>query len=499
MRRIKFFDTTLRDGEQSPGCSMNLHEKLEVAKQLEKLQVDVIEAGFAIASPDDFAAVKAIAETIKTCTVASLARSTKEDIDRAAEAVKGAVHPRIHIFLATSDIHLIHKLNMDREQVLKTVRDMVGYAKGLCDEIEFSAEDASRSDWEFLAEVFSVAIEAGATVLNVPDTVGYITPDEMRDLILYLKKHVRNVEEAEFSVHCHNDLGMAVANSMAALMAGAAQVEVAVNGIGERAGNASLEEIAMAISTRKDYYQMECGIVTEQIYRTSRLISSITGINVSPTKPVVGANAFAHEAGIHQHGVLNERLTYEIMTPKSIGIPDNKMVLGKHSGRHAFEDRLNSLGYSLNREMLDQAFQNFKVLADRKKHITDRDLEALLSNSRKVMIPKNYQVESFVVSTSWNNSPTAIIKLKNSDGDILEEIASGDGPIDAAFTAIEKIVKHGLPLEDYYIQAVTEGEDALGEVIVKIRRDDEIITGRGLSTDTIEASIEAYVNAINKL
>ena len=387
MRRIKIFDTTLRDGEQSPGCSMNLSEKIEMARQLEKLGVDIMEAGFAIASPMESESIRSISRTVTRCTVASLARCTKSDIDAAWEAVKEARHPRLHVFLATSDIHLEHKLHMTREQVLGRIPEMVAYAKSFCEDIEFSAEDASRSDREFLAQCYSGAVSAGATTLNVPDTVGYATPEEMKDLITYLRAHVEGIEKADISVHCHNDLGMAVANSLASVRAGATQVECTVNGIGERSGNASLEEVVMALRTRRAYYEAETGIHTDQIYPSSRLLSSITGVPVSPTKPVVGANAFAHEAGIHQHGVLSNALTYEIMTPSDIGIPRNTMVLGKHSGRHALNERLLSLGYELNEEELDQVFSRFKALADSKKDLTDSDIEALVPAKKPSAVP----------------------------------------------------------------------------------------------------------------
>ncbi|MDD3192391.1 MAG: 2-isopropylmalate synthase [Oscillospiraceae bacterium] len=496
MRRIRIFDTTLRDGEQSPGCSMNIHEKLEMARQLERLGVDVIEAGFPIASPEDFESVQQIAREVQSCRIAGLCRAVKGDIDCAWEALKGHPDPMIHVFLATSDIHLEAKLHKTREEVLEQVREMVAYAKTMCPSVEFSAEDASRSDRDYLVQVFDAAEEAGAGVLNIPDTVGYATPVEMEELVRYVKEHLKHPDRVILSVHCHNDLGMGVANSLAGMQGGADQIECTVNGIGERAGNAALEEIVMAIKTRANLYGSQTGVDTQQIYRTSKLLSTVTGVQVPPNKAVVGDNAFAHEAGIHQHGVINNRLTYEIMSPESVGIYQNRMVLGKHSGRHAFEERLDQLGYRIPESVLEQSFEKFKVLADRKKIVTDRDIEALVSSNR-YQIPETYTLDSFVVNSGTVISATAVVKLMK-DGESKEHVARGEGPIDAAFKAIDRIVKQGFPLKNYSIQSVTEGEDALGEVVVKILKDDETITGRGLSTDIIEASIRAYVNAINK-
>ena len=496
MRKIKIFDTTLRDGEQSPGCSMNIHEKLEMARQLERLGVDVIEAGFPVASPEDFESVEKIAHEVQGCQIAGLCRAVRGDIDCAWEALKDHPNPLIHIFLATSDIHLEAKLHKTREEVLAQVKEMVAYAKSMCPNIEFSAEDASRSDRDYLVQVFDAAQQAGASVLNIPDTVGYATPAEMEELVRYVKAHLKHPDQAVLSVHCHNDLGMGVANSLAGMQGGADQIECTVNGIGERAGNAALEEIVMAIKTRADIYGCETGIDTRQIYRTSKLLSTVTGVPVPPNKAIVGANAFAHESGIHQHGVINNRLTYEIMSPESVGIYQNRMVLGKHSGRHAFEERLDQLGYRIPEQMLEQSFEKFKVLADRKKIVTDRDIEALISSNR-YQIPETYTLDSFVVNSGTVISATAVVKLVK-DGEGKEHVARGEGPIDAAFKAIDRIVKQNFPLKNYSIQSVTEGEDALGEVVVKILKGDEIITGRGLSTDIIEARIKAYINAINK-
>jgi 2-isopropylmalate synthase len=495
--QIKIFDTTLRDGEQSPGCSMNLQEKIQMAKQLELLKVDVIEAGFAIASQGDFISVKEIAKNVKNCTVASLARALPKDIDCAWEAVKYAEKPRIHTFIATSDIHMKYKLKMRPEEVLENAINMVKYAKKYCEDIEFSAEDATRSNPEFLARIFEKVIEAGATVINIPDTVGYTTPDEFYSLIKTIKEKVSNIHKAEISVHCHNDLGMAVANTIAAAKAGATQLECTINGIGERAGNAALEEIVMALNTRRDFFDLDCNIDTTQIMRSSKLLSTITGIHVQPNKAIVGANAFAHESGIHQHGVLNERSTYEIMTPESIGLSNNTMVLGKHSGRHAFEERLKMLGYTLSKEELDVAFKEFKDLADKKKVIYNRDIEAIITKD-STKIPKVYKLKRFIINSGNSITATASVMLKYNDVEI-EDVSTGDGPVDAAFKAIEKIVDMELILEDYYLHSVTEGKDAQGEAIVKIRKDKRIYTGRGISTDVIEASIKAYVNAVNKM
>ena len=496
-RRIYIFDTTLRDGEQSPGCSMNLQEKIEVARQLERMKVDIIEAGFAISSPGDFQSVKAIAETIKDCTVASLSRALPQDIDRSWEAIKNAVSPRIHVFLATSPIHMKYKLRMTPDEVLERAKSMVAYAKKYCSDIEFSAEDATRSEPEFLYKVFEVVINEGATVINVPDTVGYTTPDEFYELIKNIKENVSNSDKAQIAVHCHNDLGMAVANTLAAARAGATQLECTINGIGERAGNAAVEEVVMAIKTRPYLYNMDVRLDTTQISRSSKLISSITGVPVQPNKAIVGANAFAHESGIHQHGVLAEKSTYEIITPESIGLGKNNMVLGKHSGRHAFEDRLKTLGYNLNKDELDEAFNKFKILADRKGS-TDADLEVLLQH-KAVQVPEIYKLDRFVINTGNTITATASVRLikQNGDDQVIEEVSTGDGPIDAAFKAIDK--SGYFTLEDYTLRSVTEGQDAQGEAYVKIRLGSRLYTGKGVSTDVFEASVLSYVNAINKM
>lgn len=496
-KQIKIFDTTLRDGEQSPGCTMNLKEKIVLAKQLESLNVDTMEAGFAIASEGDFESVKTIAKTIKNSTVASLSRALEKDIDRAWEAVQYANYPRIHTFLATSDIHLEHKLRMTREEALDRAYHMVKYAKNYCSDIEFSAEDASRTDLDFLVKIVEAVIKAGATTVNIPDTVGYTTPDEFHKIISHLKNSVNGIDKIDISVHCHNDLGLGVANSLAAIKAGATQVECTVNGIGERAGNAALEEIVMALNTRNDFFKASTRINTKEIMRTSNLLSSITGVSVQPNKAIVGENAFAHESGIHQHGMLAERSTYEIMTPESIGLSTSKMVLGKHSGRHAFEDRLKTLGYDLSKEDLDFAFSEFKSLVDKKKNVYDKDLEAIVTK-KSISVPQIYSLKDFSINSSFESPSTATVALKFED-QIKEATSSGDGSIDAAYNAINKILNMEFVLEDYSLNSVTEGEDSQGETVVRVCKDGESYTGRGLNTDIIASSIEAYVNAINKM
>jgi 2-isopropylmalate synthase len=494
---VQIFDTTLRDGEQSPGCSLNHGEKLEVARQLERLKVDVIEAGFAIASPGDYEAIRAIAAEIKDTGVAALARTRTGDIDAAAGAVKNAVRPRVHTFIATSPVHMHFKLKMTPDEVLATTGEMVKYARNLCPEVEFSAEDATRSDPEFLCRVFEAAIAAGAAVINVPDTVGYTTPEEFSDLIRLLKNRVPNVDKALISVHCHNDLGMAVANTLAAALAGASQLECTVNGIGERAGNAALEEVVMALNTRRDRFARTCRVDTKQIFRTSKLVSSLTGVQVPPNKSVVGGNAFAHESGIHQHGVLSKEITYEIMTPESIGLQENQIVLGKHSGRHAFEDRLQRLGYSLGKEELDETFRLFKGLADKKKKISDWDIEALVIE-KYGNGPEVFRLERFIINSGNTITATANIKLGR-NGQTWEEVAQGAGPIDAAFKAIEKIVGGRYILEDFSLRSVTAGKDAQAGVSLKLRSGERVVVGKGLSTDVVEAGILAFVNAVNRL
>lgn len=498
MKRIKIFDTTLRDGEQAPGCSMNLQEKIEVARRLELLRVDVIEAGFPVSSPGDFASVSAIAEAVKNCTVAGLARCAPKDIDAAYQAVKKAVSPRIHVFLATSPVHMEHKLRMTPAQVLETTAQMVQYAKKLCPDVEFSAEDAMRSDPEFLAQVVRAAIQSGANVINIPDTVGYSTPQEMCTAIAQLRERVPECEGIDLSVHCHNDLGMATANSLGGILGGATQVECTINGLGERAGNAPMEEIVMALHTRPDLYDAYSSVDTTQIYLASKAVYGIIGRTAPINKPIVGTNAFAHEAGIHQHGVMAERSTYEIMLPEAIGMPTRQMVLGKHSGRHAFQERLRELGFTLEPEELEQCFHSFKELCDKKKEITDRDLEALVRN-RAPDTTERYELRGYSVHVSDSESATAVITLEK-DGTRYEEVALGNGPVDAAYNAIDKIVcPPPYTLENYVIQSVSEGKDSLGEVLTTIASEDRTFTGRGLSTNVIEASILAYLHTLNKL
>ena len=497
MRRIKIFDTTLRDGEQTPGVCLEASEKFEIAQMLAKLKVDVIEAGFPVASPGDFNAVAKIAAGIKGVSIAALARASQKDLDIAWQAIKASDAPRIHTFLATSDIHLQHKLRMSREQALATAVDAVKYAKKLCPDVEFSAEDASRSDWEYLVNVYTAVIEAGANVINVPDTVGYSTPDEFGALIKYLYERVPNIHDAEISVHCHNDLGMAVANTLAALKNGATQLECTINGLGERAGNAALEELVMALMTRRDHYKAFSNLETKHIYRTSKLVSVLTGINVQPNKAVVGDNAFAHESGIHQHGVLSNRITYEIMNPESIGINRSNIVLGKHSGRHAFEGRLKQLGYDLSSDAINVLFVKFKDLADRKKTVFDKDLEALVIDKPEIR-PEWYRLAFHQVLSGSQTVPTATVRLDTSV-ETVEYAACGDGPVDAVFKAIEKAMGFSVTLKDYHIRAVTSGEDAMGEATVWVEQNGKVFSGRGLSTDVVEASAKAFISAVNKM
>lgn len=496
-KRIYIFDTTLRDGEQTPGVSLNPQEKLEIAKQLESLGVDVIEAGFPVASNGDFEAVKLIAQNIKNSTVAALARCSKGDIDRAYEAIKYAPKKRIHVFLATSELHMKYKLNMTEEEVLEKAINMVAYAKTLAQDIEFSAEDGSRTNKEFLYKVLEGVIDAGANVVNIPDTVGYSIPSEYGDLIKGVKENVKNIDKAVISVHCHNDLGLAVANSLAAIDNGAEQVECAINGLGERAGNAALEEIAMSLKTRRDAYGHETNICSEKIYRVSSMVSHFTGISVQPNKAIVGANAFSHESGIHQDGMLKNRETYEIMTAESVGVSKNNMVLGKHSGSHAFEDRLNTLGYNLEKEQVAEAFKKFKDLADKKKEICDRDIEALV-NQGVVLVEDVYKLINFNVTTGNNIESTATVKIEYNNEEKIEA-ACGDGPVNALYNALERAIDINPELKDYSIKAITSGTDALGEVRVKLSFNNRTVLGIGVSTDVIEASLFAYMNAINKL
>ena len=502
MDQVKIFDTTLRDGEQSPGCSMNLKEKIEVARCLEKMHVDIIEAGFAIASPGDFESVKTISETIRECTIASLARSTPKDIDVAWDAVKGAADPRIHVFIATSPLHMEYKLRMKPEQVLEQAGKMVAYAKKYCSNIEFSAEDATRSDPDFLKEVVGIAIANGATTINIPDTVGYTTPSEMRELIEDIRGNVKGAEKVIFSVHCHNDLGMATANALAGVLGGARQVECTINGLGERAGNTSLEEIVMALRTRQDVTDLDTRIDATQIHRASQTVYNIIGQTAPLNKPIVGKNAFAHESGIHQHGVLANKKTYEIMTPESVGIHVNNLVLGKHSGRHAVGSRLEELGFMLTKEELDRCFEEFKIVCDKKKNITDADLEAIVTHNTNQVYADDedgYKLDWFQLSTSNFTTATCTVSLEK-DGEKAQDVALGDGPIDAAYNAIDAIVKPSEHTFDIFnIHSISEGKDTLGDVTVKVNAYGRTFTGRGLSTDIMDASINAYLKALNRM
>jgi len=512
--RVIIFDTTLRDGEQSPGATLNTSEKIEIARQLARLGVDIIEAGFPASSPGDLDAVRQIARGVRGPTICGLARCVKSDIEAAWEAIQDAERKRIHVFIATSDIHMQHKLRMTREQVVAATREMVSLARSLCEDVEFSPEDGGRSDPEFLYQVLGEAIAAGATTLNIPDTVGYVTPDEFYALIKGIKEHTPGIEKAIISVHCHNDLGLAVANSLAGVRAGARQVECTINGLGERAGNAALEELAMALYTRHSYYGLQTGLNLQELYPSSRMVASYTGLNVQANKAIVGANAFAHEAGIHQDGILKNRLTYEIMDAQMVGVPESRLVLGKHSGRHAFTDRLLQLGYHLEHDQLDRAFARFKDLADKKKVVTDRDLEAIVSD--EVFQPAEiYRLEQIQVSCGDRSIATATVRLQAPDGSFVTDAAHGTGPVDAVYKAINRLVGVPNELTEFAVNAVTEGIDAVGEVTIRIEAEadgDEnlplnpqtgkrtyVFSGHGASTDIIVASGRAYMSALNKL
>ena len=497
-QRIAIFDTTLRDGEQSPGCSMNLEEKLRMARQLDALGVDVIEAGFAIASEDDFAAVREVARTCRRPIVASLCRTTREDIERAWEALADAARPRIHTFIATSDIHLQYKLQKTREEVLEMARGAVRLAKSFTSDVEFSAEDATRSDLDYLCQVVEAVIDEGATVVNIPDTVGYTIPAEYTHIIETLRAKVRNIDKAVISVHCHNDLGLAVANSLAAVAAGARQIECTINGIGERAGNASLEEIVMALRVRKDLMPFENSIVTEELFRSSQTLSNITGVHVQPNKAVVGKNAFAHEAGIHQHGMLKNRMTYEIMTPESVGVKTNSIVLGKHSGRHALNKKYEEMGYALSRPELDKAYKLFTKLADQKKEIFEEDLVAILQDGI-AQIPERYKLRARQATAGPATLAPALVTLLDTKTDEeLTETAAGDGPVNSVIEAIDKATGLKGSLVDYTVRSISRGTDAVGEVFVHVEFEGTSYTGKAASTDIIDASARAYLNAVNK-
>ncbi|MEM9543693.1 MAG: 2-isopropylmalate synthase [Cyanobacteria bacterium P01_E01_bin.42] len=510
--RILIFDTTLRDGEQSPGATLNVEEKLTIARSLARLGVDIIEAGFPRASNGDFEAVQKIAATVGTedgPTICGLARARKDDIARAGEAIKPAAKGRIHTFIATSDIHLQYKLRKTRQEVLDTVPEMVAYAKTFTDDIEFSPEDAARSDPEFMYQVLERAIAAGATTVNIPDTVGYITPTEFGDMIRGIKENVPNIDQAIISVHGHNDLGLAVANFLEAVKNGARQLECTINGIGERAGNAALEELVMALYVRRQYYNPFLGrpaestapltnIDTTQIAKTSRLVSNLTGMSVQPNKAIVGANAFAHESGIHQDGVLKNKLTYEIMDAESIGLTQNLIVLGKHSGRHAFRDRLETLGFELSETELNKAFLRFKDVADKKKEISDLDIEAIV-NDEIQRVPELYRLEFVQVSCGDRAKPTATVTLLTPDGEELSDASIGTGPVDAVYKAINRVIDIPNELIEYSVKSVTEGIDAMGEVTIRLRHEDRTYSGHAANTDIIVASARAYVSALNRL
>ncbi|NEZ55817.1 2-isopropylmalate synthase [Adonisia turfae] len=510
--RVLIFDTTLRDGEQSPGATMNVEEKLAVARQLARLGVDIIEAGFPYASPGDFEAVQRIAQEVGTVdgpTICGLARATKQDIEAAARAIEPADKGRIHTFIATSDIHMKYKLKKSRDEVLAITDEMVRFAKGFTDDVEFSPEDAGRSEPEFLYQVLEVAIAAGATTINIPDTVGYLTPSEFGGLIKGIAENVPNVDQAVISVHGHNDLGLAVANFLEAVKNGARQLECTINGIGERAGNAALEELVMAMHVRRQYFNPFFGrpadseaplthINTQEIYKTSRLISSVTGMLVQPNKAIVGANAFAHESGIHQDGVLKNKLTYEIMDAQTIGLNDNLIVLGKHSGRNAFRTRLQELGYELSDQDLNKAFLRFKELADKKKEISDRDLEAIVNDETQQVV-EHFKLELVQVSCGSSARPTATVTILTPNGEELMDAAIGTGPVDAVYKAINRVVDIPNDLIEYSVQSVTAGIDAMGEVTIRLRHNQHIYSGHAANTDIVVASADAYMQALNRL
>lgn len=498
MDRVIIFDTTLRDGEQAAGGTLNIQEKLEIARQLEKLGVDVIEAGFPVTSPGDFEAVSLIAKEIRTPVICVLTHANLEAVDQSWEAVKGAERPRIHVVLSSSDIHLFYQLRKSRQEILEMSCNTVARAKKYCDDVEFSAMDASRTEPEYIYQILQAVIEAGATTVNIPDTVGYAVPAQLGDLIEGVFKNIPNIDRAVVSIHCHNDLGMAVANSLESLKRGARQVEGTINGIGERAGNASLEEIVMAIKTRHDFFNLTTNIDTTQIYKTSRLVSELTGFAVQPNKAIVGANAFRHSSGLHIDGVIKMPKTFEIMDPKTVGIPSSSLVLGKTSGRHAFRERLAELGYSLSDEDFDRAFSTFKELADKKKDVTDKDIESLVAEEKRT-VSEVYHLDRIQVTCGDRGVPTAAVRLTAPDGQVLADAALGTGPVDAVYKAINRLV--GVPnvLTEFSVKSITEGIDAIGEVLIRIESQGITYTGRGADTDIIVASGKAYMNALNRL
>jgi 2-isopropylmalate synthase len=498
--KVLFLDTTLRDGEQSAGIGMTVDEKLEIARQLERLKVDIIEAGFAASSPGDFQAVSNIARQVRGPIIASLARAHPNDVDQAWQAIKNAESPRIHVFLSSSDIHLMHQLHKNREEVMDMAVTMVERAKGYCSDVEFSPMDATRTVPEYLFQMLEAVIRAGATTVNIADTVGYAIPSDFARLIREIKSKVRGIEKVVLSVHCHNDLGLAVPNSLAAIQAGARQVEGCINGIGERAGNAALEEIIMALDTRKDLFQMEMGVDTSQIYPTSRLVSRITGMPVQPNKAVVGENAFRHASGIHQDGIIKERSTYELMRPERVGVPGASLVLGKLSGRAGLQARLEALGYLLSREEVSKIFESFKVLADKKREVSDRDLEILMDEEKRVATePISYTLEHVQFSGGDHEIPTATVRLVGPDQQVYTDASTGNGPVDAVCNAINRVIGSSGKLVDFNVQSVTEGLDSIGTVTIRIEKDGRTYTGRGASTDIIVASAKAYLSAVNRM
>ena len=496
--RVYFFDTTLRDGEQTPGVSLQTPEKIEIAKGLVRLGIDVIEAGFPAASPGDFEAVQTIAREVKGTTICGLARANEKDVQKVADALKDAERSRLHVFIATSEIHMKYKLKMTRQEVLDRVKSILEFAKGKFDEIEFSGEDAARTDLDFLCEVFGVAIAGGATIINVPDTVGYMNPNEFGDKIRYIKEHTPGIENAIISVHCHDDLGLANANTLAAIKAGARQVEGTINGLGERAGNVAIEEVIMALKTRHDYFDdLQVNIDTKQFTKVSKLVSRLTGVVVPPNKPIVGSNAFAHESGIHQHGMMSNPETYEIMTPESVGAEKTDLVLGKHSGRHAFADHLAKLGFqSFTEEKINDLFGKFKELADRKKQVYDDDIIALVVDN--LHHKKAFELVAQYYKLGEKGYAYADVRLMTPEGE-KADAAVGDGPVDASLKAVERVVGLPISLKDYQIRAITAGKDALGEATLKVEYNGRLYHGRGISTDIVKSSVNAYINAVNSV
>jgi 2-isopropylmalate synthase len=497
--RLLIFDTTLRDGEQSPGCSMTQPEKLRVARALADLGVDIIEAGFPAASPGDWESVQAVSREVQGPIIAGLARCNREDIEVAAKALRDAPRHRIHVFLATSAIHRQYKLNMAQDEIIRTAVEGVKIARGLCEDVEFSPEDASRTELDFLAHVVEAVIEAGATTVNIPDTVGYTVPDEFAELFRYLRKNVRGIDRITLSVHCHNDLGMAVANSLTAVVAGARQVECTINGIGERAGNCSLEEVVMAVKTRQSFFNVQTNVQTTRLYPTSRLVANITGTLIPRNKAVVGENAFAHEAGIHQHGMLKHASTYEIMRPEDVGLQRSSLVLGKHSGRHAFRDRVKELGFELDELEFNRVFQEFKNLADKKKELFDGDIEALVLRVEGSASGPWSMQSLRTVADSASGTAEAVVKLAHADGRMIEQAAQGDGPVDAAFKAIEAGTGINVTLRKFEVRGVTEGEDAQGEAIVYVEYNQRSYRGSSVSTNIVESGVRAFLEVINRI